>query len=74
MVWTSELGRGRALYTALGHAGEAWSEPRYREHVFAAVEWAHRTSDATASSSITTGGTRFLASCARTWAAMASRK
>ena len=41
MIWTSEVDSGRALYTALGHAGEAWSEPRYREHVFAAVEWAH---------------------------------
>ena len=74
MIWTTELDRGRALYTALGHAGEAWSEPRYREHVFAAVEWAQTTSDATASTSITTGATRFLASFARTWAAMASRK
>ena len=53
---------------------EAWSEPRYREHVFAAIEWAHSTSDATASSSITTGATRFRASFARMWAAMASRK
>jgi hypothetical protein len=25
---------------ALGHAAEAWSEPRYRQHVFAAIEWA----------------------------------
>ena len=74
MIWTSELDRGRALYTALGHAGEAWSEPRYRGHVFAAVAWAHSTSDATASSSITTGAARFLASFARMWAPMASRK
>jgi type 1 glutamine amidotransferase len=40
MVWTAELDRGRALYTALGHAGDAWSEPVYRDHVFAAIEWA----------------------------------
>jgi type 1 glutamine amidotransferase len=40
MVWATQLDRGRALYSALGHAGAAWSEPRYREHVFAAVEWA----------------------------------
>ena len=74
MIWTTQLDRGRALYTALGHAGEAWSEARYREHVFAAVEWAHSTSDATASSSMTTGAARFLASFARMWAPMASRK
>jgi cytochrome c len=29
-----------AVYTALGHGAEAWSEPRYRAHVFGAVEWA----------------------------------
>jgi type 1 glutamine amidotransferase len=40
MAWWTEVGRGRVFYTALGHAGAAWSEPRYREHVFAAVEWA----------------------------------
>jgi type 1 glutamine amidotransferase len=74
MAWTTELDRGRAFYTALGHAGEAWSEPRYRQHIIAAVEWAQATSDATASSSITSGAARFLASSARTWAAMASRK
>ena len=39
MAWWTEVGRGRAFYTALGHAGAAWSEPLYREHVFAAVEW-----------------------------------
>jgi type 1 glutamine amidotransferase len=40
MAWSTEIGRGRALYTALGHAGEAWSEPRYRQHIYAAIEWA----------------------------------
>jgi type 1 glutamine amidotransferase len=40
MAWWTAIDRGRAFYTALGHAGEAWSEPLYREHVFAAVEWA----------------------------------
>ena len=40
MAWWTAIDRGRAFYTALGHAGAAWSEPLYREHVFAAVEWA----------------------------------
>jgi type 1 glutamine amidotransferase len=40
MAWWTELDRGRAVYTALGHSGAAWSEPLYREHVFRAVEWA----------------------------------
>jgi type 1 glutamine amidotransferase len=40
MAWWTTIGQGRAFYTALGHAGGAWSEPLYREHVFRAVEWA----------------------------------
>jgi type 1 glutamine amidotransferase len=40
MAWWTEIDRGRAFYTALGHSGAAWSEPLYREHVYAAVEWA----------------------------------
>jgi type 1 glutamine amidotransferase len=40
MAWSTAIDRGRAFYTALGHAGAAWSEPLYREHVFRAVEWA----------------------------------
>jgi cytochrome c len=42
IAWTTRVGRGRALYTALGHGGDAWDEPRYRAHVFGAVEWAAR--------------------------------
>jgi type 1 glutamine amidotransferase len=40
MAWTTTIERGRAFYTALGHAGAAWSEPLYRRHVFDAVVWA----------------------------------
>ena len=40
MAWWTAIDDGRAFYTALGHAGAAWSESLYREHVFAAVEWA----------------------------------
>jgi type 1 glutamine amidotransferase len=47
MAWWTELDRGRALYTALGHSGAAWSEPLYRRHVFAAIKWVSgRTSTA----------------------------
>ena len=45
MAWWTEIGRGRAFYTALGHAAQAWDEPRYREHVFAAIEWAALRTD-----------------------------
>ena len=40
MVWCTRVGQGRAYYTALGHAGEAWAEPAYRHHVFSAIQWA----------------------------------
>lgn len=40
IAWWTRAGRGRALYTALGHGAEAWSEGPYRDHVFGAVQWA----------------------------------
>ena len=40
IAWWTRVGRGRVLYTALGHGGDAWSEPLYRAHVSGAVEWA----------------------------------
>jgi type 1 glutamine amidotransferase len=40
LVWSTTVGQGRAYYTALGHAGEAWADLTYRHHVFAAIEWA----------------------------------
>lgn len=42
IAWWTALGRGRSLYTALGHGGDAWDEPAYRAHVLGAVEWAAR--------------------------------
>jgi cytochrome c len=40
IAWSTAVGRGRSLYTALGHGAEAWSEPLYRAHVLGAIEWA----------------------------------
>jgi cytochrome c len=40
IAWWTAVDRGRSLYTALGHGGEAWGEPAYRSHVAGAVEWA----------------------------------
>ena len=42
LAWWTRVDRGRSLYTALGHDGGAWSDRRYRAHVFGAVEWAGR--------------------------------
>jgi type 1 glutamine amidotransferase len=46
MVWWTAIDRGHVFYTALGHAGAAWSERLYRRHIFAAVEWVQSESDA----------------------------
>jgi type 1 glutamine amidotransferase len=44
IAWHRELGRGRALYTALGHPDEAWQEAALLQHIEAALRWAgHRT-------------------------------
>jgi cytochrome c len=40
IAWWTTVGRGRSLYTALGHGAEAWEEPAYRSHIEGAVEWA----------------------------------
>jgi cytochrome c len=40
IAWWTAVGRGRSLYTALGHGGEAWDEPAYRSHILGAIEWA----------------------------------
>jgi cytochrome c len=42
IAWWTTLGRGRSVYTALGHGAESWSEPLYRAHVLGALEWARR--------------------------------
>ena len=42
MIWTHCVGRGRALYSALGHGGEAYAEPAMRLLLGNALEWAMR--------------------------------
>jgi cytochrome c len=39
IAWSTTVGRGRSVYTALGHGAESWSDPLYRAHVLGAVEW-----------------------------------
>jgi cytochrome c len=45
IAWSVTIGRGRSVYTALGHGAEAWDEPLYRAHVFGAVDWAAGPAD-----------------------------
>ena len=42
--WYHDYGRGRVLYTALGHPDALWEEPWFREHITACMMWAGRES------------------------------
>ncbi|QZP07677.1 ThuA domain-containing protein [Caenibius sp. WL] len=42
MVWWHCQGKGRALYSALGHRPEAYAEPQYQAMLLGATEWALR--------------------------------
>ena len=40
VAWTQTVGRGRAVYTALGHTAESYAEPLFRSHLDGALCWA----------------------------------
>lgn len=40
VVWVSEAKGGRALYTALGHTAESYSDPLFLDHLAGAIAWA----------------------------------
>lgn len=40
IVWARCVGKGRALYSGLGHTAATYSEPDYRTHLTGALEWA----------------------------------
>lgn len=42
IVWWHCSGKGRALYSAMGHAASAYAEPEYRGMLLGAVRWALR--------------------------------
>ncbi|GGT29879.1 ThuA domain-containing protein [Streptomyces purpureus] len=39
LAWCHPVGRGRALFTALGHATEAYAHPDFRAHLSGALRW-----------------------------------
>ncbi len=43
MVWWHETGSGRILYNALGHTGESYQEPLFRQLVENAIRWGLNT-------------------------------
>ena len=40
LAWRHEFEGGRAWYTALGHKGEHYSDPRLLEHILGGIRWA----------------------------------
>jgi uncharacterized protein len=48
VIWKHCVGRGRALYSALGHTAESFAEPEYREVLKRAIAWAARLQPAVA--------------------------
>jgi len=41
-AWTSEYGKGRVFYTALGHREEVWADPRFLTHLVNGIAWTVR--------------------------------
>jgi type 1 glutamine amidotransferase len=42
IAWAHERLGGRAFYTAMGHAADAYAEPLFRQHLVGALRWAAR--------------------------------
>jgi type 1 glutamine amidotransferase len=40
LAWEKTYGRGRVLYTALGHRIDIWSSPWFHQHMVGALAWA----------------------------------
>ena len=45
VIWTREVGQGRAFLSALGHEGSAYEEPEYLAVLEGAIAWAGRLQD-----------------------------
>jgi cytochrome c len=42
IAWYKEFEGGRSFYTNLGHLGQSWYDPRFREHLLDGIRWAAR--------------------------------
>ena len=42
MGWCHEYGKGRVIYTALGHPDDLWEQDWFLEHILACIKWAGR--------------------------------
>ncbi len=42
MGWCHEYGKGRVIYSALGHPDALWDQPWFLDHILACIKWAGR--------------------------------
>ncbi|OPZ30720.1 MAG: Trehalose utilization [Lentisphaerae bacterium ADurb.BinA184] len=40
MAWCHPYGKGRSMYTGLGHYDEVWRLPWFRQHILGCIKWA----------------------------------
>src|SRR5262245_30687150 len=40
LAWTKGFGRGRVIYTTLGHEPDVWADKRFQSHLLGAIQWA----------------------------------
>src|SRR5262245_27138919 len=40
LAWTKSYGRGRVIYTSLGHEPAVWADSRFQSHLLGAIQWA----------------------------------
>ena len=45
IIWTRNVGKGRAFLTAMGHSAESYREPQYRAVLEGALEWVINSGD-----------------------------
>ena len=43
--WCHDYGKGRVIYTALGHPDDLWSKPWFRKHILGCIKWAGQLED-----------------------------
>jgi uncharacterized protein len=39
LAWTRSYGRGRVVYSALGHEAAVWADERFKTHLLGAIQW-----------------------------------
>jgi len=40
LAWSKSYGRGRVIYTSLGHEPAVWADSRFQSHLLGAIQWA----------------------------------